>query len=197
MGARDARRLRVLGQGVALCDQPARAGRSGDFVKRFLNSGVTELGDRLGPLLWQFAPTKKFDAADFGSSSSCCRASSTAAAASRRRGAARQFLRAGFRRADARVRDAVVFAEHETYPAIADITGDFVYARLQKGKDEMKTGYPPKELDAWAKRFGVGRRGAPEDLPLVDKKSRRRSRATCSPMSSTRARCARRPPRWS
>ena len=39
---------------------------AGDSIKRFLNSGVLELGDRLGPLLWQFAPTKKFDAADFG-----------------------------------------------------------------------------------------------------------------------------------
>jgi uncharacterized protein YecE (DUF72 family) len=37
-----------------------------DSIKRFLDSGVTELGDRLGPLLWQFAPTKKFDPADFG-----------------------------------------------------------------------------------------------------------------------------------
>src|SRR5436190_5666604 len=39
---------------------------AGDSIKRFLDSGVTELGDRLGPLLWQFAPTKKFDPADFG-----------------------------------------------------------------------------------------------------------------------------------
>ncbi len=39
---------------------------AGDSIKRFLNSGVTELGERLGPLLWQFAPTKKLDAVDFG-----------------------------------------------------------------------------------------------------------------------------------
>jgi hypothetical protein len=39
---------------------------AGDSIKRFLDSGVTELGEHLGPLLWQFAPTKKFDAADFG-----------------------------------------------------------------------------------------------------------------------------------
>ncbi len=39
---------------------------AGDSIKRFFDSGVTEMGDRLGPLLWQFAPTKKFDAADFG-----------------------------------------------------------------------------------------------------------------------------------
>ena len=53
---------------------------------------------------------------------------------------------------------AVVFSEHETFPAIADITGDFVYLRLQKGKDTIKTGYPPKELDAWAKRLQTLRR---------------------------------------
>lgn len=39
---------------------------AGDSVQRFIDSGIGELGDRLGPLLWQFAPTKKFDAADFG-----------------------------------------------------------------------------------------------------------------------------------
>src|SRR5713226_7592599 len=39
---------------------------AGDSIKRFYDSGVLELGDRLGPVLWQFAPTKKFDEADFG-----------------------------------------------------------------------------------------------------------------------------------
>lgn len=32
---------------------------AGDSIKRFLDSGPTMLGDRLGPILWQFAPTKK------------------------------------------------------------------------------------------------------------------------------------------
>ena len=39
---------------------------AGDSIKRFYDSGVLELKDRLGPVLWQFAPTKKFDEADFG-----------------------------------------------------------------------------------------------------------------------------------
>src|SRR3954463_5127458 len=39
---------------------------AGDSVKRFLGSGVLELGDKLGPLFWQFAPFKKFDEKDFG-----------------------------------------------------------------------------------------------------------------------------------
>jgi uncharacterized protein YecE (DUF72 family) len=63
----------------------------------------------------------------------------------------------------------VVFAEHGKYPAIADVVGDFVYARLQKGNDEIKTCYPPKQLDAWAKRLQLWAEGGePDDLPRVD-----------------------------
>src|SRR3954464_7244137 len=38
---------------------------AGESVERFIGSGLVELGDKLGPLLWQFAPTKKFDPVDF------------------------------------------------------------------------------------------------------------------------------------
>jgi uncharacterized protein YecE (DUF72 family) len=63
----------------------------------------------------------------------------------------------------------VVFAEHAIYPAIADVTGDFVYARLQKGEDTVKTGYPPKALDAWGGRMKAwAGGGVPADLPLAD-----------------------------
>ena len=47
--------------------------------------------------------------------------------------------------------------------AIADITGDFVYARLQTGNDELTTCYPPKQLDAWAKRSQVWAAGVEQD----------------------------------
>src|SRR5579883_3134634 len=38
---------------------------AGESIERFYASGPLELGDRLGPVLWQFAPTKKFDPDDF------------------------------------------------------------------------------------------------------------------------------------
>jgi uncharacterized protein YecE (DUF72 family) len=64
---------------------------------------------------------------------------------------------------------AVAYAEHATYPAIADPTADFIYARLQKGQDAIKTGYPPKALDAWAKRARMWAEGkTASDLPLID-----------------------------
>src|SRR5262249_15215659 len=143
---------------------------AGDSIKRFLDSGVLELRDRLGPMLWQFAATKKFDAADFG-----------------------KFLELLPRKADGRplrhvveVRHAsfhaaefiallrefatpVVFTDHATYPSIADVTGDFLYARLQKGEDTIPTAYPAKELDAWARRLRAWAQGQTlDDLPRVD-----------------------------
>ena len=144
---------------------------AGDSIKRFLDSGITELGDKLGPLLWQFAPTKKFDEADFGG-----------------------FLELLPDKFDGRklrhvveVRHdsfkvpafvtllrkfsiPVVYAEHATYAEMADITGDFVYARLQKGNEKLKAGYPSKALDAWAERAKAwSKGGAPKDLPRVEK----------------------------
>jgi uncharacterized protein YecE (DUF72 family) len=146
---------------------------AGDSIRRFYDSGVLELGDRLGPVLWQFAPTKKFDEADFG-----------------------KFLELLPRKLDGRnlrhvvevrhdsfcvpefvaltrtFETPVVFAEHGKYPAIADLAGNFVYARLQKGNDEIKTCYPPKQLDAWAARLKLWADGGePGDLPRVDSKS--------------------------
>lgn len=139
---------------------------AGDSIKRFFDSGPTMLGDRLGPLLWQFAPTKKFDAADFGA-----------------------FLELLPKRFDGHklrhtvevrhpsFKDAefislireyevpVVYADHPTYPAIADLAGDFVYARLQKGEDDVPTGYPAKQIAAWAeaaKTWAEG--GVPKSL---------------------------------
>ena len=39
---------------------------AGESIERFVASGLAELGPKLGPLVWQFATTKSFDAADFG-----------------------------------------------------------------------------------------------------------------------------------
>jgi uncharacterized protein YecE (DUF72 family) len=150
---------------------------AGDSINRFYGTGVLELGDRLGPVLWQFAPTKKFDEADFG-----------------------KFLELLPRQLDGRAlrhvvevrhpsfcvpafvallrqfETPVVFAEHGSYPAIADVVGDFVYARLQKGNDEIKTCYPPKQLDAWAERLQLWAAGGePDDLPRVDKPSAKKT----------------------
>jgi uncharacterized protein YecE (DUF72 family) len=143
---------------------------AGDSIKRFYDSGVLELGDRLGPVLWQFAPTKKFDQADFGKFLELL-PRKLEGRALRHVVEVRNpsFCVPDFIALLRKFETPVVFAEHGSYPAIADVTGDFVYARLQKGDDEIKTCYPPKALDAWAKRFETWAGGGePDDLPRVN-----------------------------
>ena len=146
---------------------------AGESIQRFYDSGVLELRDRLGPVLWQFAPTKKFDEADFGKflellprelEGRTLRHAVEVRHDSFRHPAFISLLR--------RFGIAVVYADHATYPAIADVTADFVYARLQTGKDTVTTAYPPKALDAWAGRFKLWAAGGePDDLPRIDKTS--------------------------
>ncbi|MET4327810.1 uncharacterized protein YecE (DUF72 family) [Bradyrhizobium sp. i1.15.2] len=132
---------------------------AGDSIKRFYDSGVLELGHHLGPVLWQFAPTKKFDGADFGKFLELL-PRKLEGRALRHVVEVRHdsFCTPDFVALIREFETPVVFAEHGKYPAIADVAGDFVYARLQKGNDEIKTCYPPKQLDARGQAFsGLGR----------------------------------------
>lgn len=144
---------------------------AGDSVKRFLDSGVTELGSRLGPLLWQFQPAKKFDEADFGK---FLEHLPPAFDGKKLRHVVEvrhdSFKTPAFIKLLRKFNVAVVYTDHVRYPSIADVTSDFVYARLQKGKDKIKTGYPPKEISAWAKRAKLWANGKePSDLSRAEK----------------------------
>jgi len=142
---------------------------AGDSIRRFLDSGITELGTHLGPLLWQFAPTKKFDEVDFGGFLELLPKTFDGRPLRHVVEVRHDSFKTAAFIALLRSFDIpVVFAEHDTYPAIADITGDFVYARLQKGDEKLKAGYPPKALDAWAARAETWAQGGePKDLPRV------------------------------
>lgn len=144
---------------------------AGDSIKRFMDSGVTELGDRLGPLLWQFAPTKKFDEADFGKFLELLPATFDGRKI-RHVVEVRSdtFCTPVFIKLLREFKTPVVFTDHGDYPSIADIAGDFFYARLQKGKDSVKTGYAPKALDDWAKHAASLASGSDvKALPHVEK----------------------------
>lgn len=142
---------------------------AGDSIKRFLDSGIGELGDHLGPLLWQFAPTKKFDAADFGGFLELL-PDKLGGRSLRHVVEVRHdsFRTPEFIALLQRFAMPVVYTDHVKYPNIADVTGDFIYARLQRGNDKVPTAYPGKELDAWAKRLALWAQGkSPDDLPIV------------------------------
>ena len=62
---------------------------------------------------------------------------------------------------------------------IADVTGDFVYARLQTGSDDIETAYAaePTSTSGPAGCRTYARGGAPADLPKVDRRRPARNAA--------------------
>jgi len=142
---------------------------AGEAVDWFLKSGVLELGDKLGPILWQLAPFKRFDAEDLGGFLNLL-------PAERGGRPLRHALEVRHKSFEdpafvALARDrgvAVVYADSDDYPAIADVTGDFVYARLQRSRESEPSGYSPAEIDLWAERARIwADGGTPPDLPYV------------------------------
>jgi uncharacterized protein YecE (DUF72 family) len=157
-------------KGSRFCTNRKLLADAGESVERFMNQGISELGEKLGPLLWQFAPTKKFDAADFEGFLDLL--PRTLEGRPLRHCVEVRHDSFGVPEFPALLRKhgiAVVFADHDKYPAFADVTADFVYARLQTGSDDVPTAYPPKDLDAWAERLKTWAEGGrPADLPCAD-----------------------------
>ncbi|MES2443530.1 MAG: DUF72 domain-containing protein [Pseudomonadota bacterium] len=141
----------------------------GESIARFVGQGIVELGDKLGPILWQFMATKKFDADDFGAFLKLLPGAHEGVKLRH----AIQVRHDSFRTPEfiAMCRAAgaaIVFADSPQYPAIADMTGDFVYARLEAGEDANPLCYPEADIGKWAgvaKTWAAG--GRPEGLPYV------------------------------
>ena len=141
-----------------------------DSLGRFLGSGITELGGKLGPLVWQFAPTKKFDPDDFEGFLKLLPETQDGL---RLRHVLEvrhpSFVVPEFAALARKYGVAICYAHHFTYPEMADVTADFVYARLQRGEDAIPTAYTPAHLDAWGERVKTWAAGGmPGDLPLAD-----------------------------
>jgi uncharacterized protein YecE (DUF72 family) len=142
---------------------------AGPSIERFFSSGLSELKQKLGPILWQFAPTKAFDPDDFAAFLALL--PKTLDGLSLRHVVEvrhESFLAPEFIALLRRHSVAVALIESDKHPLIADVTGDFVYARLQDTSEKLATGYPPAALDAWAKRaktWAAG--GIPDDPPTI------------------------------
>ncbi len=151
------------------CTNRKLLAEAGDAVTTFVDQGIVELGDKLGPILWQFMATKKFDPEDFGAFLKLL--------PDRHAGLplrhAIQVRHESFRVPEfvalARAHGvAIVYADSAEYPAIADVSGDFVYVRLENAQEGHPQGYSPAELDRWAEAARCWSEGGrPEGLPYV------------------------------
>jgi uncharacterized protein YecE (DUF72 family) len=124
---------------------------SAESIAKFTGQGIAELGPKLGPILWQFAGTKKLDLDDFAG---FLKLLPDEVEGVKLRHALEvrheSFACPEFVELARRHGCAIVFADHATYPMIADLTAPFVYARLQQTRAEEATGYDHAELDRWA-----------------------------------------------
>jgi uncharacterized protein YecE (DUF72 family) len=148
------------------CTNRRLLGEAGEAVERFFAQGVEELGDRLGPILWQFAPTKQFDPYEFAAFLQLLPA--TVGGLKLRHALEvrhRSFCDSAFVALARAAGAAIVFADSDDYPCIADLSGNFVYARLQRAREEMPDGYDEQEIGHWAELARQWARGeAPAEL---------------------------------
>jgi uncharacterized protein YecE (DUF72 family) len=144
-------------------------GSAKDSIQKFIDSGIEELGDKLGPLMWQLAPTHEFDAADLAAFLELLPGKLNG----RRLQHALNVRHDSFKD-DAFIRlarehdIAVVLEDDDTHPAIADVTAGFVYARLRRSVSKQPTGYTKAALAKWRKRaLTWAEGGQPADLERI------------------------------
>jgi uncharacterized protein YecE (DUF72 family) len=168
-------------------------------VANFFASGIFQLREKLGPILWQFPPTFKFDADRFeaflkllphdGKAAKAC-ASQCAArlakpgyldipARARLRHAVEirheSFMAPAFIALLRKYKVALVVADTAgKWPYLEDLTSDFVYIRLHGDEELYASGYTPAALKRWGDRIDLWRQGSqPEDAHLAWAKSPR------------------------
>jgi uncharacterized protein YecE (DUF72 family) len=141
----------------------------GPSIEKFFAQGLTQLREKLGPVNWQFAPTKKFDPVDFENFLRLLPRSHDGLSLRHALEVRHEsFAVPEFIDMARSYCAAVVYTDKQDFPNIADLTAPFVYARLQRMAEKLKDGYAPKALDEWASRAQEwAKGGAPKDLPTA------------------------------
>jgi uncharacterized protein YecE (DUF72 family) len=127
---------------------------AGESVERFIGQGLTELGDKLGPINWQFMGTKKFDLTDFGAFLALL-PKEKGGIALRHAIEVRSptFATEAFNDLARKHGVAIVHAKDEYFPEIDQRTADFTYARLMASREDLETGVSEAELEAYGRQL--------------------------------------------
>jgi uncharacterized protein YecE (DUF72 family) len=140
---------------------------AGPSIARFLEGGVTELQAKLGPINWQFLPTKKFEPDDFRAFLELLPKKADGRPLRHVVEVRHESFRCTEFVALAREREvAVVIAGDSSHPQIADPTAPFVYVRIMGTQSVQKLGYSDAALKLWAARAEAWASG--ETPPGID-----------------------------
>ena len=119
-------------------------------VEKVLAQGLTELGDKLGPILWQLALTKKFDTDDIADFLALLPEAQDGVKLRHAIEARHEsFDDPAFIEMTRAKGVAIVHADHPEFPLIEADTADFVYARIMRAEEDRAEGYPADVLNAW------------------------------------------------
>jgi uncharacterized protein YecE (DUF72 family) len=138
-------------KGARYCVSRSRLAEGAEGLSKFFAQGFTALGPKLGPILWQFLPRRKFEADDI--------ARFIDLLPEKLEG---MTLRHAIEPRDESFRDekffdlcrgrniAVVLDDSDEYPPIDADTADFAYWRLQRMSEDVPTGYKEAALKRFA-----------------------------------------------
>jgi len=121
-------------------------------IMRFVGSGIAELGDKLGPLLWQLMPTMAFDAEDLDRFLGLLprevqgRPLRHVLDVRHPSFACEEYLELL-----ARHDCTTVYTDSEKFPAIPHARSELAYLRLMRSAADCPTGYPPEQLATWVR----------------------------------------------
>ncbi|MYM75823.1 DUF72 domain-containing protein [Duganella sp. FT134W] len=126
---------------------------AGESIERFMDSGLTELGDKLGPILWQLAATKQFDPDDLEAFFKLLPAKLGKRKLQHVLDVRHDsFLNDDYLKLARKHKVATVITDSPKFPNFTELTGDFVYARLMDAHSDIETGYSKPALKKWARQ---------------------------------------------
>ena len=145
---------------------------AGPSIEKFFTSGVHHLKSKLGPILWQFAPHKKYRAATISRRSSPCFPKSVEGLKLRHAIEVRNesFLVPEFIALLRKHNAAIVYAHHDEYAEAADVTRTLSMRDCNPSAAKVETGYTTADLKKWEARAEDWAQGkSPKDLPVIGK----------------------------
>jgi uncharacterized protein YecE (DUF72 family) len=138
-------------KGSRFCVMRSRLSEGAEGIGNFFAQGFSALGPKLGPILWQFAARRQFDRDDIAGFIDLLPTDLDGIVLRHAIEPRHESFHDERFFELCRARNiAIVFEDSDQYPCIEADTADFSYARLQRMREEVPTGYDEDALDAFA-----------------------------------------------
>jgi len=140
-------------KGSRYCVMRSKLAEAGEGLDGFFAQGFAALGPKLGPILWQFAARRKFDREDIAAFIDLLPTKIDGIPLRHAIEPRHDSFRDDRFFQLCRARDiAIVLEDSNEYPSIDADTASFRYARLQRMREDVTTGYDEAALDGFAQR---------------------------------------------